>query len=78
MQRSEVVLKILMLKKISVKCVCALFLVLVLEFLLMTTKTRKTFSVRSGAAILRWSSGCGGQENAKSCSAHSMMLELCQ
>lgn len=55
------VLKTLMLKKISLKCVCGLFLVLALEFLLMTTRTRKTLAAQSGAAILRRSSGSGGQ-----------------
>lgn len=55
------VLKTLMLKKISLKCVCVLFLVLALEFLLMTTRTRNTLAVQSGAAVLGWSSGSGGQ-----------------
>lgn len=51
-QGSEVVLKILILKKISLKCVCVIFLVLAIEFLCRTTRTRVTLAVQSGAAIL--------------------------
>lgn len=77
-QGSEVVLKILILKKISLKCVCVIFLVLAIEFLCRTTRTRVTLAVQSGAAILGGDQADLGpellQENDESCNAHSCMM----